>query len=368
MKFGIFLLGSDPTGMNERRFDEMLEQVEYAEELGFESVWLAEHHGSRYGTLPTPAVFAATIAARTSRIRIGMAVAILPFQHPVRTAEEWAMVDALSGGRLDFGIGRGYQPREFEMMGVDPAESREIFAESLEIILGLWENERFSFEGKHFRIEDVELVPKPVQQPIPRFIASMSSSTFAMAADRGFQIMTTPAFMPLVELKEQIVGAATSLIEHGLDPAAINFPMQMMTHVAPAKTDAIEASRPALDWIFERLNVYAPGGGGVRAADSFEEYEDAMKGARAGDVPTVEALIDSGQILVSDPEGACARLRELERDIGLRRYMCFMDLPGMSHEAVMGSMEVWAREVMPHFGEDAPVPEAFTRAGSAGVG
>ena len=118
MRFGMFYVLESPDGDHRRAYKEMLGQIEYAEELGFDSVWLAEHHGSAYGSMPSPAVAAAAIATLTERLRIGIAVSILPFANPVRIAEDYAMVDVISNGRLDMGVGRGYQPREFAMLGL----------------------------------------------------------------------------------------------------------------------------------------------------------------------------------------------------------------------------------------------------------
>ena len=130
MRFGLFYVLESPDGDHRRAYKEMLGQIEYAEELGFDSVWLAEHHGSAYGSLPSPAVAAAAIATMTERLRIGIAVSILPFSNPVRTAEDYAMVDVISNGRLDMGVGRGYQPREFAMLGLADQQqhSRAIFS------------------------------------------------------------------------------------------------------------------------------------------------------------------------------------------------------------------------------------------------
>lgn len=132
MKFGIFYVLECPDHDFTRAYREMLEQISYAEKLGFDEVWLAEHHGSDYGSMPSPQVAAAAIAERTERMRIGIAVSNLTFDWPVRIAEDYAMVDVLSGGRLDFGVGRGYQPQEFRNMGVGniQGESREVFVEA----------------------------------------------------------------------------------------------------------------------------------------------------------------------------------------------------------------------------------------------
>ena len=166
MRFGMFYVLESPDGDHRRAYKEMLGQIEYAEELGFDSVWLAEHHGSAYGSMPSPAVAAAAVAAITERLRIGIAVSILPFGNPVRIAEDYAMVDVISNGRLDMGVGRGYQPREFAMLGLADQQqhSRAIFAESLDILIGLWENDTFSYQGEFYQIDNVSLSPRPVQR------------------------------------------------------------------------------------------------------------------------------------------------------------------------------------------------------------
>jgi alkanesulfonate monooxygenase SsuD/methylene tetrahydromethanopterin reductase-like flavin-dependent oxidoreductase (luciferase family) len=357
MKFGIFILGSCPHGDHARAYDEFLEQSEYAEELGFDYVWLGEHHGSPYGTIPSPPVFASSIAQRTKRLRIGVAVTLLPFMHPVRIAEDWAMVDVLSGGRLDFGAGRGYQPKEFKMVGVDPEQSREIFAESLDIVLGLWTHGRFSYEGKHFHVDDVELFPKPIQKPPPTMLAALSPSGFKVVAEKDLQILTTPFLMPLDELKEQILVAARVMIDHGRDPANIDFPMNIAAHVAPTKEEAIEQTREPMDWLFDQAVSLTPGGRGDTASKGYEEYEKVMKGM--GDRPQVEDLVASGNVLVTDPDGVREFLTQLRTDIGQKRVTFSLAHPGMDQELIRRSMRLLAEEVMPEFRDETPVPAAF---------
>ena len=127
-----------------------LDECRLAEELGFHTVWLAEHHFSPYGIAPSLGVLAAALARETRRVRIGTAVVVAPFIHPVRIAEEWAMVDILSGGRLDFGLGRGYQPAEFRGLAISMEKTRERFDESLELLRRAWTEERCTFEGEFY--------------------------------------------------------------------------------------------------------------------------------------------------------------------------------------------------------------------------
>src|SRR5437762_6529294 len=204
MRFSIQLLAS----RRERETDaevyaNTLDECRMVERLGFHTIWLAEHHFSTYGILPSLAVLGAAVARETRRIRIGTAVVIAPFAHPLRIAEEWAMVDILSEGRLEFGLGRGYQPSEFRGLGVSMEATRERFDESLEIVRLAWTTERLTFAGKHYRVDDVRVLPKPVQKPHPPlWTAAVSPDTYTLAARRGLKILTSPSFTPFDVLRK----------------------------------------------------------------------------------------------------------------------------------------------------------------------
>jgi alkanesulfonate monooxygenase SsuD/methylene tetrahydromethanopterin reductase-like flavin-dependent oxidoreductase (luciferase family) len=333
MDFGVFFLGSSPGHDYRLEYEQALEQAVLAEELGFTTAWCAEHHGSDYGTFPSPAIFAAALSQRTTTLRIGVAASILPFQNPVRTAEDWAMIDVLSGGRLDFAVGRGYQPREFAMMGADPSTSRAVFDEAIQIVLGLWTTDGpFSFHGEHFTVENVEIFPKPVQQPIPTWVAALSKPTFEMVAKRRLQIVTTPTLLPLDDLKKHIVTAAQTLVAHGRAPEDIDFPMSMICHVAPTREQAIANTDASMDWQFSKLLGIAPGGGGKAAPASFEAYEEVIRSL--GQAPATESLIDAGIVMIGSPEETVERLKVLRDDVGLKHFICSFFLPGLSHEQV----------------------------------
>src|SRR5206468_2861046 len=186
MKFAMFTLSERPEGCSAADvYHRVIEQAEAADELGFEAMWLAEHHFTDYGITPSPAVLGTAIAGRTRRLRIGTGVAILPFHDPRRLAEDYAMLDVLSEGRLDFGVGRGYQPAEFAGFGVSMADSRARFNEALQIIEGLWTNDVFSYHGDHFRFDDLSLYPRQVQAPPPIWMAAVSPESFDLAAQAG---------------------------------------------------------------------------------------------------------------------------------------------------------------------------------------
>jgi alkanesulfonate monooxygenase SsuD/methylene tetrahydromethanopterin reductase-like flavin-dependent oxidoreductase (luciferase family) len=171
MRFGIFsVVDHYPAELPRTAaqfYGELLEQVEAAESLGFDAFWIAEHHFHEYGAVPSPPVWMAAAAQRTRRIRLGAGVVVLPFRNPLQVAEDYAMVDVLSGGRLNLGAGSGYLRHEFDGFGVDPAEKRDRFDEALDIVLRAWTGEPVSYEGRYHRVQDVRLNVRPLQRPHP---------------------------------------------------------------------------------------------------------------------------------------------------------------------------------------------------------
>ena len=196
MKFALFLLGSwtEPEASAQSRiFGEMLEQVEYAEELGFDSIWIAEHHSSRYGICPSLMPLLTHIAARTKKIRIGAGVSVLPFYNPIFLAEESAMLDVLSNGRLDFGVGRGSADYEYGNFNID-MDTRDVRTqEALDIILGLWTQSDFSYQGEFYQVRDLTIAPSPVQKPHPPVYMAVSRTPASVdvAVERDLPILTS---------------------------------------------------------------------------------------------------------------------------------------------------------------------------------
>jgi alkanesulfonate monooxygenase SsuD/methylene tetrahydromethanopterin reductase-like flavin-dependent oxidoreductase (luciferase family) len=361
VKFGIAFLGCSPDRDYKRAYDEMIEQTVYAEELGFESAWWTEHHRSTYGVVPRPPVLMAAVAERTSKIRLGIGVAILPYDNPVRTAEDYAMVDVLSNGRLDFAAGRGYQPREFELMRADPNTSREVFEESLDIIMGLWstpEGETFSYHGTHYDFTDIEIFPKPVQDPIPVYMAAVTQASFVAAAKRNIQIMTGPGLQAIDKLKVGNIEAARALIDHGRDPQSIDFPMQVVVRVAETEQKARDLLVHPMKWYFEQLNQR-----GIHPAHSgkppkgYDEYIESAK-RMTGD-PTLDGAIEAGVVLASDPDGVKEFIGGLRDEIGLKNFICTFNIGETKHEEMLETMRIFAEEVMPSFQDETPVPDAF---------
>src|SRR6201993_2776298 len=207
MEFGMFHEFQCPPGHSEEQaFAESFEQVEAAEQLGLDAIWLAELHMlPRRSVLSAPLTIASAIAARTRKIKIGLAVQVLPLCHPLRVAEEAATVDHISRGRLIFGVGRSGFPRTYEAYGVSYGESRDRFGEVLEIIKRAWTDTSFSYRGKYYSFDRVNLVPKPYQKPHPPIrIAATSADTFPAIGALGYPIFVAVRLGTLSELAPSI--------------------------------------------------------------------------------------------------------------------------------------------------------------------
>jgi len=223
MDCGLFLEFSCREGMTEHdAFAECFTLVDEAEACGVDSVWLAEYHFSSFSVLSSPITIASAIAARTRRIRIGSAVVLLPLGHPIRIAEEIATLDHISQGRVEFGIGRGTFPDTHDGYNSPFAESRERFDEYLQIILQAWTMERFSFEGRHFTIPEVRVIPKPLQRPHPPlYVVCTSPDTIEATALRGLPMPNSPLRGPIAKLARQPNPSARACRKAGRTTAEI---------------------------------------------------------------------------------------------------------------------------------------------------
>jgi alkanesulfonate monooxygenase SsuD/methylene tetrahydromethanopterin reductase-like flavin-dependent oxidoreductase (luciferase family) len=357
----MFYVLESPDGDYRRAYKEMFGQIEYAEELGFDSVWLAEHHGSAYGSMPSPQLAMTSIAMITERMRIGLAVTILPFDNPVRTAEDFAMVDVISNGRLDLGVGRGYQPREFKMLGLGDKQqySREIFEESLDILVGLWTNDTFSYNGKHYQLDDVSITPKPLQKPRPPlYVAAISPSTFELVRKYDMNVLVTPTLMSLDELKTFVLQAKKDLVEMGHDAAELNFPMNWQMHLAETEEEALSRPSEALDWYFNLVMKLVPKG--PNAPKGYEYMANLAEAFEQAGGVSINDLRAGGIILLDTPDKVAEKIEEVRNDIGQQEIFCWMRIGGLEDKKVRASMKLFAEEVMPKFkGKADVIPESL---------
>ena len=197
MEFGYFTLSDNHYDNNPRTPNQFIADIAaealYAEELGMHSVWIGEHHFNSLGVLSSPELVLAHVAARTRRVRLAPAVTVLPLHHPIRVAEQWATLDLLSNGRVDFACGRGYDRREYEPFRVSFDDNQSIFEEGLELVRALWQADgRLSYRGKHYAFDNVRITPKPVQRPIPTYVGSFSKLSIELAARLGCGLIVAP--------------------------------------------------------------------------------------------------------------------------------------------------------------------------------
>jgi alkanesulfonate monooxygenase SsuD/methylene tetrahydromethanopterin reductase-like flavin-dependent oxidoreductase (luciferase family) len=197
MDFGYFTLSDNHYDNNPRSANaliaDILDEAVYADQLGYRSAWIGEHHFNSLGVLSCPELALTHIAARTRRIRLAPAVTVLPLHHPIRIAEQWASLDLLSNGRVDFAAGRGYDRREYQPFGVSFDDNQDIFEEGMDVVRRLWQADgRISYRGRHYRFDDVAITPKPVQRPLPAYVGSFSRPSIELAARLGCGLAVAP--------------------------------------------------------------------------------------------------------------------------------------------------------------------------------
>jgi alkanesulfonate monooxygenase SsuD/methylene tetrahydromethanopterin reductase-like flavin-dependent oxidoreductase (luciferase family) len=342
MRFGFFdQLPCAPGYSEHQRYRDIIAQIELGDAVGFDTVWLGELHFSRgFSILADPLLVLAAAAQRTSRIRLGTAVTLLPLHNPVKIAEEAAICDILSDGRLEFGVGRGTAPLHYAGYDIPQEQSRERFDEALDFIIGAWTHESFSFEGKYFRVRDLKLVPRPLQTPYPPVrIAANSPDTFPFAARRRFPIFATPMINPPDKLKEGL-----GVYRDGLGSTAIDAALAFPVHVSGSREQARAECEPGLmRFMREAAERLRPlGGGDIKSFEAFQQVLARMDRVTFAD-------IDREMGVFGDPDYCVERVRELQRDYGMSEFICYFNQGGMMDRAmVRQSMTLFAKEIMPH--------------------
>ena len=231
MKFGVFYqVPCAPDQSVAQRYQETLEQIELADELGFDRAWIAElHFRGTFSAMPSPLMLAAVAGQRTKRIRLGIAVNLLPLHHPVSLAEEAATADVLTGGRLEFGIGRGTRLAHHGF-GVPQEDSRPRFNEALDILKRVWTEDNVTYKGKYWELDDVSIAPKPLQTPHPPLrMASNSADTFPLAGELGLPVFTWILINPLPRLQEGLITYRHALKENGHPEQEVSLALPVFT-------------------------------------------------------------------------------------------------------------------------------------------
>jgi alkanesulfonate monooxygenase SsuD/methylene tetrahydromethanopterin reductase-like flavin-dependent oxidoreductase (luciferase family) len=326
-------------------YDETCEEIQYGEQLGFYSAWLAEHHFSRYGLAPSQLMLATKAAARTKTIRLGTAVLVPPLHHPIQLAEEMAMFDQLSGGRLDVGFGRGSAAYEYRGFGMDQEESQARFQETIKIVEGLMTVPEFSYDGQFYQIDQVSLVPPPLQQPHPPFhiAATRTPATldFAVASGHPLIIGVVLDLADALDLLHRFLAASK---QSGHNVPASRIPFFRYVYVAESEEQALRDVRAGIEWTLDMIqwrSTFRNGGSEVY------QQLDGFRRTRTTLPPSFEQIVER-RAFFGTPDQVAAKIRAVQEE-GIEYFGATFAIGNMEHKKAMRSMELFAKEVMPRF-------------------
>ena len=340
----------------EEAFDEAFQMAEVGEELGLDGVWLAERHfAAQRGTLDpqgagipsivsAPLIIATAIAARTRRLRVGIAVNVLPLCHPIRLAEEAATLDQISKGRLDFGVGRSGFPRAYEGYSIPYGESRERFQECLDIILKAWTAERFSYEGKYYAFHDLCVIPKPYQKPYPPVrVAATTRETFPQVGHmgypifiglRGFDVMEAVSHLNVYRQAWREAGHA------GDGDVFLRIPVYVAETAERARSEPEASTLRSYRRLGENF-ARSAGAAGTTVSEERVERAERLSAVNYDDLLR-------GRLAYGTPEGVAERLRQLQDTLGLSGVIIEPNVGGhIPRELVLRSIRLFAQEVVP---------------------
>lgn len=302
-------------------YEQVLVQGELAEALGYEAYFVAEHHFHEYGAVPNPAVLLATMAQRTRWLRLGTAISVLTFHNPLMVAETYAMLDVLSGGRLVLGVGSGYLKHEFEGFRIDPAEKRERFDEALEVLHKALTGERFSYRGKHIRIDNVAINVTPLQRPTPPiYVAVLRREAAYHIGRKGQRIVSVPyaSVESFDDIGALVAEYRKGQSDAGIAPGEDDIHIALHTHVAADDAQAKTRAADPFD-LYVATRLYA----------KRQNYDDVMR---------------SGLSLIGGVDTVRRKLRELEA-MGVHHIQALHNFGLMPQEQVLASMKRFAELV-----------------------
>jgi alkanesulfonate monooxygenase SsuD/methylene tetrahydromethanopterin reductase-like flavin-dependent oxidoreductase (luciferase family) len=344
-----------------QRYWEMIEQVEYAEEIGLESVWFVEHHfRSEWSHSSAPDVTLAALSQRTSRMRLGIAVVLPPIHHPLHTAVRMATLDILSKGRVDLGVGRSGYPYQMQPFGTDLPDATGMVEESLEIIPRAWTDEVFSYEGKHYHIPPREVIPKPVQQPHPPlWQACTREETFWKAGQQGLGCITQSSVGP--ERTEKLLRIYREAIETA-QPVGKFVHNQVsgstVAYCTENRRQALARGAELIDWYREQQRLrdavvwrgYDP----AKVPEDYRWHYDRSLAdtARKDETASLDLIQQGGRYPIGDPDD-CIRYFELYEAMGMDEIMPLFQVGPVSHQEVMETLRLFGKYVVPHFRKKA---------------
>lgn len=342
LHFGIFVLTNVPEWSNEHEaVHKGIDQINLADELGFEEAWVAEHNARRYGIISSSQVLLASVAGTTKSIRLGSGVTRLPMNHPLKLAEDFSLLDVISNGRLNFGIGKAYDLLEFQAYGIDPAERDDRYQETFEIIMQGWKNGKINYKGKHFSVpgegehaEEIQLMPMPVQKPHPPvfIMVSQTEESLRYAAREGFafvlgQMPTWEHMAHLVSVyREEARNAGYSY--DAIDANIARSSQLKAIHVSESREVAAQEYEKGLMWYLSILSNRAKVGLGLTEL-SFQDY------------------LDKGAIILGSSDDVAQQLEDYKKATGIGGLVGWFDAGSQPQDQVLSSMTKFAQEVRP---------------------
>jgi luciferase family oxidoreductase group 1 len=340
LNFGTFLLMQSPSMRSSREiYSRAVDIAQAAEALGFRNVWLAEHHFSTYGYLSRPAQLATYLAAKTTTLRVGTAVIVVPLHHPLVVAEEIATLDQLGGGRVDIGLGRGYQHYEFERLGLELDTARARWEESVDIILKALTGEPFAYQGKLFQIPETTIFPQPLQKPHPPiWVTAQSPESVEATVRRGFNLLTGGFGVPIERMGE-FRRQFDRLVAEAKPARPPQVGVQRAVYVTDNAADARAAAEEA------RWNM--------RVTLSLRNHYEKVDRGRAVAVPApkepdTDDLLDRF-LVIGTPDTVIRQITRVRETVGITHFNCSFWFGDIEHPRIMRSMELFARDVLPAF-------------------
>ncbi len=326
-------------------YAEQLRQTQLAETLGYDTVWLTEHHFTEDGYSPSLLPIAGAIAGMTRRIRIGTFLLLLPLHNAVRVAEDAATVDVISNGRLDLGLGQGYSLAEFEGYGISRSERASRLEEGIAVIRGMWTQEPFSFEGKHYNLKDIRMSPKATQTPHPPlWIGAGAKKAVERAARLGCHFLGTAD-----RAAQETYDAA--LRANGHDPKDFNAAQLRWTYVAPTREQAWDEAQDHLHYMLMWYGRWLAEAKDFPGAEQFNQLPSPAELRK-----TSQQHFDGDQYspyingpIIGSPEDVARELEKMSNSIRTTHLVLGMHLPGLDPAKTQRSMELFASEVMPNF-------------------
>jgi len=344
VKFGYYILNTyvpELDGESPELYAHWLEQIDAAEDLGFDSLWITEHHFRNFGgMMPSPSVILAAAAQRTKKMRLGSAVSILPMHNPLRIAEEFAMVDLLSNGRLNFGAGRGMHPTEYAVFGYDWNNAQKRLPEALDIVMRAWSGEEFEWQGEHYKFPKLKVFPQPYQRPHPPIYitANRDPESFNMIGTRGHHLMTLPWIAtnelqgPRVRQYQDVLRGAGHAVEER--DVFVMYPVYVGADDAQARAEVIEP--------WHRWRMFALEAMGLTATRD-EAHQRVLNHL------AYDAMVRDSRGVFGGPETCAQILRKIIDLVGVTHIGLTFHFGGLSQKNVLKSMERFARQVRPAF-------------------